>query len=190
MKRQHPTDPNLFWCPQCNKQKPLTDEYWARRGDNNEKWIYSKCRQCLREYKTIKAKEYYKINPDKFIKAGHKWKEKNREKTRQFSRDWFVNNREKRREYVEAHRDMYSKASSKCCMKERELLTDPYIRRYLKKRKEVETPQIIELIRQRITMKRTLKEFKQWRKEQENEPNYTDVYGKQFTDEENHEGRV
>lgn len=50
--------------------------------------------------------------------------------------------------------------------------------------------EFIELKRQQIIMKRTLKEFKQWRKENENESNHTDVHGKQFTDEENHEGRV
>jgi len=52
------------------------------------------------------------------------------------------------------------------------------------------THDMVELKRQAITMKRTLKQFKQWRKEQENEPDYTNVYGEQHTDEENHEGRI
>ena len=37
MKRQHPTDPNLFWCPKCEKYLPLTREYWYWRNDS-KKW--------------------------------------------------------------------------------------------------------------------------------------------------------
>jgi hypothetical protein len=68
-------------------------------------------------------------------------------------------------------------------------LNDCYIKNKLKKRNIVTiTPEIIELKRQQIIMKRTLNEFKKWRKE--NESDYTDVYGKQQSHEENYEGRI
>ena len=71
------------------------------------------------------------------------------------------------------------------CMK----LTDGYLRRKIRERKLHEPDQLeIEITRVMITMKRTLREFKKWRKE--NESDYTDVYGKQQPYEENHEGRV
>ncbi len=73
-------------------------------------------------------------------------------------------------------------------IKIRKELKDSYIISDLRKRGEPETPEIIELTRQRIIMKRTLKQFKKWR--EENEPNHTDVYGEQFTDEEDHEGHI
>jgi hypothetical protein len=51
-------------------------------------------------------------------------------------------------------------------------------------------PEMIELKRQQIIMKRTLKQFKQWRKERENESGNTDVYGEQLTNEKDHEGHI
>jgi len=48
--------------------------------------------------------------------------------------------------------------------------------------------EMIDLIRQRIIMKRNLKAFKQWR--QKNEPNNQDVHGEQRPDEKNHEGQL
>lgn len=37
MKRQHPSDPNLLWCPKCQGYFPLTQEYWYWRNDT-QKW--------------------------------------------------------------------------------------------------------------------------------------------------------
>jgi hypothetical protein len=80
--------------------------------------------------------------------------------------------------------------NAKYTKKLRHELADRYVKEKLKNRKKYICQYTIELKRQQIIMIRTLKQFKQWRKEQENEPNHTDVYGKQFTDEENHEGRI
>jgi hypothetical protein len=69
-------------------------------------------------------------------------------------------------------------------------LTDAYMKKRLGQMGVVATAVNIELKRQQIIMKRTLKEFKQWRKGKENESNHADVYGIEQSDEINHEGRL
>lgn len=132
MKRQHPTDQNLFWCAKCKTYLP-SDEYRLRENGYLAGW----CKKCFSKA----AVKYCKEHPEKY-----KWAAKNRESVS----DWYVR---------------------------RDILKD-----------DNASPEMIELVRQRIIMKRTLSEFKKWRKA--NESNYADVYGKQCTNEENHEGRV
>jgi endogenous inhibitor of DNA gyrase (YacG/DUF329 family) len=57
-------------------------------------------------------------------------------------------------------------------------------------KKENISEELIEIVRQRIIAKRILKQFKQWRKERENESGNTDVYGEQLTNEKDHEGHI
>lgn len=63
-------------------------------------------------------------------------------------------------------------------------LPDKMVIPILKKQKKPITPETIEIKRQQLIMKRTLKEFKLWRKN--NESNHTDVHGKQLKNEKNH----
>jgi hypothetical protein len=66
---------------------------------------------------------------------------------------------------------------------------DNYVRMLLRRQQQIEaTPKTIELKRQQIMMKRTLKEFKKWR--QENESNHANVHGEQRPHETDHEGRL
>ena len=67
-------------------------------------------------------------------------------------------------------------------------LPDSYIIPILKKQGKPITPATIEFKRHQILMKRTLREFKKWR--QENEPNHTNVHRKQHENEENYERRL
>jgi len=66
----------------------------------------------------------------------------------------------------------------------RRLITDSYIKSDLKKRREPITKMVIELTRQRIIMKRTLKQLRERIK---NESDCYDVQRKQFTVEKNYE---
>jgi len=60
------------------------------------------------------------------------------------------------------------------CQKKRDLLYDSYIVEKLKRSNITEiTPELIDLKRQQLSMKRTLKQFKTWRKEHES--NHADV---------------
>jgi hypothetical protein len=56
-------------------------------------------------------------------------------------------------------------------------LRDCYIRNILRLEGIQATPETIELKRQQIIMKRTLSEFKKWRKEREDESGYANVQG-------------
>lgn len=83
-------------------------------------------------------------------------------------------------------------AGKKQNKKSRDDLKDGYIRDQIKKQlgfsnKDV-TDEMIELKRQGILMHRNLKQFKQWRKQ--NESSNSDVQGKQHADEADHEGRI
>jgi hypothetical protein len=170
MKRQHPTDPNLFWCPKCKTYKNKNEFY----SNKSLFWgISSECVECIkkdsksgfRKQALIRSaiKNYEKIKERKRISAKHEYAtDPSKIKTR----------------------------NAKYTKKLRHELADRYVKEKLKNSKKYICQYTIELKRQQIIAKRTLKEFKQWRKEQENEPDYTNVYGEQHADEENHEGRV
>jgi len=65
--------------------------------------------------------------------------------------------------------------------KNRTEVTDKYVRHFLERREMVNDPVSVEIIRQRIIMKRSLKELQKWRKE--NESNDSVVSGKQCENE-------
>jgi ribosomal protein L20 len=70
MKRQHPTDPNLFWCPKCKQYKPLTDKYWWKRY-NKTGWSYrSPCIKCIKDYR-VEHKDQYLEYVKKCRKHNH-----------------------------------------------------------------------------------------------------------------------
>lgn len=131
MKRQHPTDPNLFWCPKCKTYK-ARGEYDSCKTTRYGIGVYCKeCRRNIRN-KTEYAKKRYWENPEQF--------------------------REKARICVASLADSYIKS----CLNTLEIAI---------------TPETIELKRQQIIMKRTLKEFKKWREEREDESGHANVQG-------------
>lgn len=155
MKRQHPTDPNLFWCPKCKTYKARVCFHVNKSLFNG---VAKYCKECFKIFRDINYSRHIDDHRKRAIANGKTQKHKS-----------LVISYMKRR---------------------REALKDPYIIEKLNRQGAVITTETIELKRQQITAKRTLRQFKQWRKENENESNHTDVHGKQFTDEENHEGRV
>ncbi len=159
MKRQHPTDPNLFWCPKCKTYK--TREEFRKRSSGGLSGYCVVCKQTA----------------DRDYQHGH-----TRENSLRCSR-WRSDN---------AARERASHLKNERLTRARigDLYVKQIIRQTLGMAARDVSEEMITLKRQQIIMIRTLKQFKQWRKEQENEPNHTDVYGKQFTDEENHEGRI
>jgi hypothetical protein len=178
MKRQHPTDQNLFWCPRCEEYKEQDDYYIDKRYGRPTGW----CKPCMNSvkkpigYEKNRSARRRLQNPDKYREYKRIW-------ARNHPSDWRA--REKGKIKI---------ISKKYWKKNIENLTDAYIKNQIANQYHVTfsniTPETIELKRQQIIMKRTLKQFKQWRKENENESNHTDVHGKQHADEENHERRV
>lgn len=206
MKRQHPTDPNLFWCSRCKQYKALHEIGRRASGELN-----SYCKQCVIE----KVRIWQQNNQDRISK----WREENRERINENHRRDYAKHREKRlmscAEYNSKHPDVHRKASDKYIRinrieinrkklerykqkyetnpqifkdrerKRRNDLTDDYVKITLKMRGVEISTETVELQRQQLIMKRTLKQFKKWR--EENESNYKDVHGEQRAYEEDHE---
>ena len=103
----------------------------------------------------------------------NKWYEANSEYVKDLIRKWRV-----------AHPDIIHKHRRKRI----DTLPDSLVKEYLKQQNILITPETIEMKRQQIIAKRTLKEFKKWRKEYES--NHTDVSGKQLKNEVNYEGQL
>ena len=263
MKRPHPTDPNLFWCPKCEGYKDIGEFY-------KNKYTYHKisgyCKKCLYrpvplkkknceicegeftprsgKYKFcsqkckdrsnwINNKKYYKIttNPRRIIhqtcvwcgdryetQKGHGLSRGSKYCSEKCRKQYFRREKYKRvcvicnKEFNSAAprrktcsdkcereilfgkkinitcpdggntRSVYENSrttqtnKSKICaacygkklsVNARRQLTDSYIKSDLRKRGESLTLEVIELTRVRITMKRTLKQFKEWREENE-----------------------
>jgi hypothetical protein len=157
------------------KEQAIAIKY-CKRGhpqtpDNLNKKM--QCKLCAR----LSDGKWRKNNPEKERESSRQWRKNNPEKVRESDRKWKKNNLEKVRE----HCSQWKKNNvSK--------LQLYYIVQRLKHCGTEITPETMELKRQQITMKRTLKEFKKWRKE--NEPNNKDVHGKQQPNENNYEGQL
>jgi hypothetical protein len=122
MKRQHPDNPDLFWCPKCKTYKARREFGYARDRKQN---IAAVCKLCNNNWGKTKKK----------------------------------------------YDDMA-----------RAELLDSYIKKTLNQVGSIVTPETIKLKRQQIIMIRTLKQFKEWRKEYES--NNTDVQREQRENEE------
>lgn len=195
MKRQHPDDPNLFWCPKCQMYK-------AREEFSPDKRVLSGiqniCKEC--KNKKIRTKYHHNIESER---------NKNREKARVYrekpgkremlskrSLEHYYRHRIEIIKLVKVRVKAWKKKNpehkkkldanyKKRCVKE---LRDNYVVGNMKRDGIPITPETIELKRQQIIMKRTLKQLKDWRKEHES--NYSDVQGQQRPDEKDYVGEI
>ena len=166
MKRQHPTDPNWFWCPKCKTYK-AREEFFKKK---TSKWgLAGMCKACA----SMANRKYRENNPEKKKEANRKYRENNPEKVKEANRKYRENNPEKAKERYRKYRENDLEKAKERGRKYAERLTDRCITDRLKQGNLPVTPEFIKLKRQQITMIRRLKQFKQWRKE--NESNYTDV---------------
>jgi hypothetical protein len=116
------------------------------------------------------------------------WLKENHEIQLKLLREWRTENKGHVKTYNAINRDKIKKDQAIRHKKRMENLTDLYVSIQLRALGIPITTETIKLKRQQIIMKRTLKEFKQWREEYES--NHTDVSGKQLKNEVNHEGRL
>jgi len=210
MKRQHPENPDLFWCPKCeaftNKQPngtcvPCKKEYMTRYRKENKDAIakYHRslfahiCKECKTKFSSAnKAQDT----------CSRKCSQKRRMKTtpkqqrtcpicgeiRDVCTIGFYKNlapdtrcercqaRIRSKKYLPEDPESQKRRNRTKI----ELLTDGYVATYLRCLQVPITPETIDLRRQQILMKRTLKKLKQWRKE--NDPTYTPISRKQHPD--------
>jgi len=137
MKRQHPDNPNLFWCPKCQTYKA--------RGEFHENkslghgGLHCPCKVCRKDESRLR-----RINHKAFLK---------------------VKDREYQQKNWGAHLNRCKKHYSRSITE----LSDWYIKQAIKHTasgsgiasNEI-NPAIIEIKRQQIIMKRTLRDFKKW----------------------------
>ena len=162
MKRQHPTDPNLFWCPRCKTYK-AREEF--SKNKNCSFGVASPCKKCRKRWE-----QRYKDSG----KAAE-WRQRYRDSGKAAESQQRRKDSGKFAEYQQRYRDSGKAAEAQQRYKKTQVaeLREKYIKDRLRQKGAPITKETIELKRQQITMIRRLKQFKQWRKE--NESNYTDV---------------
>jgi len=149
--RQHRLHKELFWCNAC-KEFLTRDKYYY--SANSSYQISAICSQCNKKKSKIRREKY-----------GDKHRDYQNKKYHENSKD-------------EIKRKHINEIARKAAKKAKDNLTDSYVKYRLKyEGYDVITPELIELKRMQLRMKRTLKEFKQWR--EDNESNHVDVHGEQ-----------
>ena len=149
-------------------------------------FFYRGCNVCKR-CRAVEQKKWRQDNPEKVKQNRRNWENKNREKVKQAKREYYKFQRASGRWWDRDHEKSIQK-TREWWMKSISELRDSYINQRLNRQNIIISDETSELKRQQLIMKRTLKEFKKWRKEHESD--YENVYGKQQPYEENHEGRV
>jgi hypothetical protein len=158
MKRQHPTDPNLFWCQKCLKYK-VREEF--NKHKSKPFGINSWCKKCHRDY----IKEYlYRAQGLALIRKRELSKAYYSDHPEIAKKSW-----ERRRQaFLRDHHDVVIQSKRKWTSNQVREVTDGYVKKMLRDH-GVEQPsnELAEIVRQRIIMKRTLKQFKKWRDKNE-----------------------
>ena len=160
-------------CPKCGEEKELTTEFWYKRKGSSD-GFRGKCKVCM-----DKESADYQIKYKDTIRIyRRKWDIENPEKRVMANVKWLNGNRLKRKESVNNY-----------ARKQVKVLSNQYLivllRRWFRGKVNI-PPELIELKRQQIIMKRNLKQFKKWREEKEDESDHEYVSGEQQENEENY----
>ena len=163
MKRQHPDNPDLFWCSKCKTYKARGEFY---NNKSNTHGINYYCRECASERNKDRV-----INKEKYRESDKRWRESHRKECAERSALWRSANKDYFRQYWKKRRAenpiAFAENHKRNDGRARRDLFDSYIKILLNSAGVPVTPETIELKRQQIIMKRTLKQFKEWRKEYE-----------------------
>jgi hypothetical protein len=178
MKRQHPDNPDLFWCPKCKTYKPLTVEHWYKRSDSIT-GFRGCCKNCLDEMHKKYVKEH-RVGIKLYLS---RYATDHQPQIKCAQGKYLTNHPGRRKSSVNNYAKNHYKENLARSKKGRADLQDWYVRYVLKKYGiDNISPELIELKRQQIIMIRTLKQFKAWRNEHES--NNTDVQREQRENEE------
>jgi hypothetical protein len=153
-------DAAFLLCTKCHAYKK--HDKFGKNKESIKSWCFRCCAKEQRE-RNINHPE-----------VGKNYKKSNIKKVRQ----WKKNSVQRLK-----HTASYKAQRKRAKLKSVSEIRDNYLKSNMKRDGIPITPETIELKRQQIIMKRTLKEFKKWREEYES--NHTDVHGKQFENEEN-----
>jgi len=153
MKTEHLTETKL--CPKCGEFKPLSRSYWYLNITALDGWS-SLCKVCKMEIERTylnspKGKETRRL----YHKSGRK---------NEANKRWHKNSKD-----PEHPKKLERERLARLKKHDRKFLTNTYIKNLLKSKGIEVTLESIEFKRQQILMKRTLKQFKKWRKENESD---------------------
>jgi len=164
MKRQHPTEPNLFWCPKCQTYKAREEfnlnqlwcklcqsvayKQWAQRNKDRKK-----------EYQAIWTKQH-PDNVKKHNQTGYKKHKKERNfKAAKYNKEHPTQVKETMRRNYEKYRDDRLLSSKINHQKRKESLTDVYVKMLLNEQGLAVSLANIELKRTAIQIKRIEREM-------------------------------
>jgi hypothetical protein len=152
-------------CRKCGQEKPL--EEFVKDKTRELGYSYT-CKHCRREH----ACKYRADNHEKVLERTRKWRVDNPEKVREYDRKYRADNHEKILEYGRKHyaenSERYNKYSRKWQAANpekvretrrylREILSDGYLRRQLKRRNLPVTPETIDYKRIQLKLYREIK---------------------------------
>ena len=152
-------------CRKCGQEKPL--EEFVKDKTRELGYSYT-CKHCRREH----ACKYRAENHEKVLERTRKWRVDNPEKVREYDRKYRADNHEKILEYGRKHyaenSERYNKYSRKWQAANpekvretrrylREILSDGYLRRQLKRRNLPVTPETIDYKRIQLKLYREIK---------------------------------
>lgn len=152
-------------CRKCGQEKPL--EEFVKDKTRELGYSYT-CKHCRREH----ACKYRADNHEKVLERTRKWRVDNPEKVREYDRKYRADNHEKILEYGRKHyaenSERYKKYSRKWQAAnpekvretrryKREILSDGYLRRQLKRRNLPVTPETIDYKRIQLKLYREIK---------------------------------
>lgn len=152
-------------CRKCGQEKPLSE--FVKDKTRELGYSYT-CKHCRREH----ACKYRADNHEKVLERTRKWRVDNPEKVREYDRKYRADNHEKILEYGRKHyaenSERYNKYSRKWQAANpekvretrrylREILSDGYLRRQLKRRNLPVTPETIDYKRIQLKLYREIK---------------------------------
>jgi superfamily II DNA helicase RecQ len=127
-------------CTKCGDEKPATLEFYGAQKDCKN-GLKPHCKACLSKA----GKLYHNLHSERILNQKKKWQQNNPEKTKNFIRKWKQKNTDKLRSYDK---------------KNSEQLTDSRVRLRLGLRKDQCPPELIEVKRLQIKIKRLCKTSK------------------------------
>jgi len=162
-------------CTKCNKVKPMEE---FRLDKSKPDGHYPRCRSCLKEdrYENKERTHTYYIKHKERIIS----KIRERQRTYPMSSTSYERQLKNGKRWRADNQERVKELAQQAVME----LKDFYVAAILRQGGTEVTPETIILKRQQVLMKRTLKQFKKWR--EENESDSADVQTEQYENEENY----
>ena len=171
MKRQHPTDPNLFWCPKCKIWNTTAHFYTEKRALDGMGACKEDARKRMREYNSLNY-DKIKVNRRPYFEARRisgeksaydkKWREENKEQKKATDESWRRRNWDRVLEGCRIRSRKNWDKHLERCRKSNERLLDSVVRGNIWKSMHIKNPsqETIASYRLLTKLRRELKQLK------------------------------